>query len=71
MVGLGEATVEGREKTVEAAIKENARYLVGKDPHNIEEHWQAMYKGAFWRGGPILNSAISGIEIALWDILGK
>ena len=71
MVGLGEATVEGREKTVEAAIKENARYLIGKDPHNIEELWQAMYKGAFWRGGPILNSAISGIEIALWDILGK
>ncbi len=71
MVGLGEATVEGREKTVEAAVKENARYLVGKDSRNIEEHWQAMYKGAFWRGGPILNSAISGIEMALWDLLGK
>lgn len=71
LLGLGEATVEGKEKTVEAAIKDAEPYLIGKDPHSIEEHVETLYKGAFWRGGPILNSAISGIDIALWDILGQ
>lgn len=69
--GWGEATVEGKEKTVAEAVHELSRYLVGKDPFQIERHWQAMYRNAFWVGGPILNSAISGIEHALWDIKGK
>src|SRR3712207_7316762 len=69
--GWGEATLEGKEHTVIQAVAELARYLVGKDPFRIEEHWQQMYRGAFWVGGPVLNSAISGVEHALWDIKGK
>lgn len=70
IAGWGEALGDKAE-TVAAAVKELSRYLIGKDPRQIEHHWQAMYRGAFWRGGPILNAAISGVEIALWDILGK
>ncbi len=54
-----------------AAVQELERYLVGQDPFRIEHHWQVMYRGGFWRGGPILNAALSGVEIALWDILGQ
>lgn len=68
--GVGEALGDKAE-TIAAAIGELSRYLVGKDPCLIEHHWQVMYGGAFWRGGPILNAAISGVEQALWDILGK
>jgi galactonate dehydratase len=71
LVGYGEPTLEGRSKTVEMAVKEMERYLIGEDPLKIEHHWQAMYRGTFYRGGPVLTSAISGIEQAMWDILGK
>jgi galactonate dehydratase len=71
IVGLGEPVVEGRAQTVETAVHEIGRYLVGKDPRHIEHHWQAIYRGQFYRGGPVLCSALSGIEQALWDILGK
>jgi galactonate dehydratase len=71
LIGTGEATLEGRAETIVAAVHELGRYLVGKDPLQIEHHWQAMYRHAFWRGGPVLNSAISGVEQALWDIFGK
>ncbi len=71
LTGLGEGSVTSKESTVSAAILEHNRYLVGKDPTDIELHWQAMYRNPRWRGGPILNSAISAIEIALWDILGQ
>jgi galactonate dehydratase len=71
IIGTGEATVEGRAETMIAAVGELKRYLIGQDPLRIQHHWQVMYRGAFWRGGPILNSAISGVEQALWDILGK
>jgi galactonate dehydratase len=71
LVGYGEGSLESREKTVEAAVLELKRYLVGKDPTEIERHWQAMYRGTFWKGGPVLCSAISAVEQALWDILGK
>ncbi|MBN1876130.1 MAG: galactonate dehydratase [Anaerolineae bacterium] len=71
LVGLGEPVVEGRSQTVAAAIHEIGRYLIGQDPRRIEHHWQAIYRGQFYRGGPVLCSAISGIEQALWDIVGK
>lgn len=71
IVGLGEPAVEGRSQTVAAAVQEIGRYLIGKDPRRIEHHWQAIYRGGFYRGGPVLSSALSGIEQALWDILGK
>src|SRR5207302_2870465 len=71
LIGLGEGSVTSKEATVAQAIMEHERYLVGKDPTDIEMHWQAMYRWPRWRGGPILNSAISAVEIALWDILGQ
>lgn len=71
LTGLGEGSVTSKEATVAAAIQEHERYLVGRDPADIEMHWQAMYRWPRWRGGPILNSAISAVEIALWDILGQ
>jgi galactonate dehydratase len=71
IVGLGEPVVEGRSQTVAAAVHEIGRYLIGEDPRRIEHHWQAIYRGAFYRGGPVLCSALSGIEQALWDITGK
>lgn len=71
IVGLGEPIVEGRALTVEAAVHEMGRYLIGKDPRRIEDHWQTIFRGQFYRGGPVLTSALSGIEQALWDILGK
>ncbi|GAA4006660.1 galactonate dehydratase [Deinococcus rubellus] len=69
--GWGEPIVEGRAATVKAAVEELAEYLIGKDPSRIEDLWQTLYRGGFYRGGPILMSAISGIEMALWDIRGK
>src|SRR6185295_5077570 len=71
IVGVGEASVEGRERTVASAVDEFSRYLIGEDPGPIEHHWQRLHRHGFWRGGIILNSAISGIEQALWDIKGK
>ncbi|MBC9868067.1 MAG: hypothetical protein F7O42_09370 [Opitutae bacterium] len=71
ITGLGEGTMTGKGLTVEAAIQEHKRYLLGKDPTDIERLWQGMFRGPRYRGGPILTSAISAVEIALWDILGK
>ncbi len=71
LTGCGEATIRSREQAVVGAIADMARYLEGRDPLRIEEHWQALYRGFHWRGGPILLSALSGIEQALWDILGQ
>jgi galactonate dehydratase len=70
-VGWGEPVVEGRADTVEAAVKELSPYLIGRDASQIEDIWQVLYRGGFYRGGPILSSAISGIDEALWDIKGK
>ena len=71
IVGLGEPVLEGHCNAVEAIINEYADYLIGKDPMQIEHHVQALYRGGFYRGGPIMLSAISGIEQAMWDIKGK
>jgi galactonate dehydratase len=70
--GVGEATLEGRALAVEAGIQELSRNLVGRDPSDIEDMWQAAYyRETFWVGGPIMLTAISAIEMALWDIVGK
>lgn len=69
--GWGEPVIEGRAATVKAAVKELMEYLTGKDPARIEDHWNMMYRSGFYRGGPILMSALSGIDQALWDIKGK
>src|SRR5580704_2896749 len=69
--GWGEPVIEGRALTIKAAVGELMEYLTGKDPMNIEDHWNVMYRGGFYRGGPILMSAIAGIDQALWDIKGK
>ncbi|HSV73989.1 MAG TPA: galactonate dehydratase [Chthonomonadales bacterium] len=71
LVGLGEPILEGRARTCAAAVEELAEYLVGKDPTRVVHHWQAMYRHSFYRGGPILTSAVSGVEQALWDLAGK
>jgi galactonate dehydratase len=71
IVGWGEPIVEGRTRTVETAVRELETYLIGKDPRRIEHHVQAMTRHAFYRGGPVLVSAISGVEQAMWDIFGK
>jgi len=71
LTGLGEGSVTSKEATLAQAILEHERFLVGKDPTEIELLWQGMFRYPRWRGGPILNSAISAVEIALWDILGK
>ncbi|PDM26094.1 galactonate dehydratase [Candidatus Bathyarchaeota archaeon] len=71
IVGIGEAGFSGRAETVAKAIKEHERYLKGKDPRDIERHFQNMYRNTFFRGGPVLMASISAIDIALWDILGK
>ena len=71
IVGWGEPVIEGRAKSVEAAVHELSEYVVGKDPARINDIWQTLYRAGFYRGGPILMSAIAGIDQALWDIKGK
>ncbi|TQM44805.1 galactonate dehydratase [Pseudonocardia cypriaca] len=69
--GWGEPIVEGRAATTARAVEEAMEYLVGGDATRIEDHWQVLTKGGFYRGGPVLNSAVSGIDQALWDIAGR
>ena len=72
LYGIGDATVNGRELAVAAYLTEHVcPILIGRDPHQIEDIWQYLYKGAYWRRGPITMAAISGIDIALWDIKAK
>ena len=71
IVGWGEPVVEGRADTVETAIREVIPYLKDHPANKIEDFWQTVYRGGFYRGGPVLMSALSGIDQALWDIKGK
>ena len=71
IVGWGEPVVEGRSETVRTAVEQLSELLIGEDPLRIEDHWQVMTKGSFYRGGPILSSAVAGLDQALWDIAGK
>ncbi len=70
-VGWGEPVVEGRAEVVRAAVDVLAEYLIGQDPLRIEDHWQVLTKGGFYRGGPVLSSAVAGIDQALWDLAGR
>lgn len=70
--GLGDATLNGREMAVANCIEEHvAPCLIGRDPHAIEDTWQYLYKGVYWRRGPVNMAAIAAIDMALWDIKGK
>lgn len=71
ITGLGEGTLEYKEQALLGAIGHIRDYLLGKNPLEIEKHWHNIYRDAYWRGGPVLMSALSAIEMALWDILGK
>ena len=71
LTGWGEPVVEGRAATVEAAIREVSDLLIGHSAHRIEDFWQMIFRGGFYRGGPVLMSALSGIDQALWDLKGK
>jgi galactonate dehydratase len=69
--GWGEAGLEGHVASTAAAVKDASDYLLGQDPTRIEDIWQQLYRARFYRGGPVLMSAIAGIDQALWDIKGK
>ena len=69
--GVGEATLEYKENALIGAIEDLKRYLIGKDPLTIEKHYHEIYRGSYWRLGPVLMSALSGVEMAMWDIAGK
>jgi galactonate dehydratase len=71
ITGLAETVMKRKTHTVERSILELKRYLVGKDPTEIETHWERMYRDSFWIGGPLHSTSISAVDCALWDILGK
>src|SRR3978361_388025 len=70
--GLGDATLNGRELAVAAYLEEHViPCLIGRDPFRIEDTWQYLYRGAYWRRGPVTMAAIGAVDVALWDIKGK
>ena len=71
ITGVGEATLEYKEHALEGAVDHIRDYLVGENPLDIDRHWFHIYRDAYWRGGPVLMSALSAVDMALWDILGK
>ncbi len=70
-VGWGEASLEGHAEAVDGAFEALRDRFIGQDPHRIEDIWQVAYRGGFYRGGPVLMSALSGLDQALWDLKGK
>ena len=72
VVGLGDATLNGRELAVAAYLQEHViPNLIGRDAGRIEDTWQFLYRGAYWRRGPVTMTAIAAVDVALWDILAK
>ncbi len=72
LYGVGDATLNGRELSVAAALRDHMiPLLIGRDPDQVEDIWQMLFRGAYWRGGPVLMTALAAIDMALWDIKGK
>jgi galactonate dehydratase len=71
IVGIGEGTLEHKEYAISGALEDLREYLIGKDPRRIEEHFSIIVRDGYWRGGAVLTSALSAIEIAMWDITAK
>ena len=72
VTGLGDATLNGRELAVAGYLREHVvPLLIGKDPARIEDMWQYLYRGAYWRRGPVTMTSIAAVDTALWDIKGK
>ena len=71
LVGWGEASLHGAIEAVEAAVHEYARHLVGEDPAGPERHWHRLYHAWRWRGGAVFQTALSALDVALWDLEGK
>ena len=72
VTGIGDATLNGRELAVAAYLTEHViPCLIGRDAHRIEDIWQYLYKGAYWRRGPVTMTSIAAVDMALWDIKGK
>src|SRR6266849_3366114 len=70
--GLGDATLNGRELAVASYLRDHlVPLLLGRDARRIEDIWQSLYKGAYWRRGPVTMTAIAAVDTALWDIRGK
>jgi mannonate dehydratase len=72
LYGVGDATLNGRELAVATALEKHlSPLLIGRDPEAIEDTWQYLYRGPYWRGGPVQMTALAGVDLALWDIKGK
>jgi len=72
LYGVGDATLNGRELAVATMLEKHlAPLLIGRDPEAIEDNWQYLYRGPYWRGGPVQMTALAGVDLALWDIKGK
>ena len=72
LYGVGDATLNGRELAVASALEDHlCPLLIGRDPDRVEDIWQSLFRGTYWRGGPVLMTALAGIDLALWDIKGK
>ena len=72
LYGVGDATLNGRELAVATLLEKHiAPLLIGRDPEQIEDTWQYLYRGSYWRSGPVQMTALAGVDLALWDIKGK